>query len=103
MLRYIVKRLTDKISKCFVCMSFERERESVYVCVCVCVCVHVCVDQMNFKCAALFLLLFSSSSSSFFFSLGAAIGYLIQIFFISLHFLYDKGLLQPSSMQSAFK
>ena len=30
----------------------------------------------------------------------AAIGYLMQIFFISLHFLYDKGLLLPSSMQS---
>ena len=39
----------------------------------------------------------------FSFSLGAAIGYLMQIFFISLHFLYDKGLLLPSCMQSAFK
>ena len=37
-----------------------------------------------------------------FFSLGAAIGYLMQIFFIRLHFLYDKGLLLPSSMQSSF-
>ena len=36
-------------------------------------------------------------------SSGAVIGYLIQIFFISLHFLYDKELLLPSSMQSAFK
>ena len=74
MLMYIVKRHTDKISKCFVCMSFERERvcvcvfacTCVCVCVCVCVCAHahmcvcnsvcvhacVCVDQMNFKCAA---------------------------------------------------
>ena len=33
----------------------------------------------------------------FLFSLGAAIGYLMQIFFISLHFLYDKGLLLPVS------
>ena len=39
----------------------------------------------------------------FLFSLGADIGYLMQIFFISLHFLYDKGLLLPSSVQSAFK
>ena len=40
----------------------------------------------------------------FFFGGGeAAIGYLMQIFYISLHFLYDKGLLLPSSLQSAFK
>ena len=32
--------------------------------------------------------------SLFFFSLGAATGYLMQRFFISLHFLYHKGLVR---------
>ena len=50
-----------------------------------------------------FSLFFFSFFFSSFFSLGAAIGYLMQIFFISLHFLYDKELLLPSSVQSAFK
>ena len=48
------------------------------------------------------LFIFLLSVLFFFFSLGAAIGYLMQIFFIRLHFLYDKGLLLPSSMQSSF-
>ena len=38
-----------------------------------------------------------------FFPFFPPFGYLMQIFFISLHFLYDKGLLLPRNMQSAFK
>ena len=58
MLMYIVKGHTDEISN-FVCVcplrerERERERERVRECVRVCVRARVCVDQINFKCAAL--------------------------------------------------
>ena len=45
------------------------------------------IDQFFIFCLSVVVVF--SSSSFFLFSLGAAIGYLMQIFFISLHFLYS--------------
>ena len=60
-------------------------------------------DMFVFLYWSIFNMFIVGFAFSFFFSLGAAIGYLMHIFFFSLHFLCDKGLLLPSSMQSAFK
>ena len=62
----------------------------------------ICLFFLYWSVFNLFIVFFSFFSF-FFLSLGVAIDYLMQIVFISLHFLYDKGLLLPSSMQSAFK